>query len=82
MKQTFKDSLTRTKPPFASLMQQLGKKNPKNKILKPQSHSSNLLLKIERATITKTTTEKTIFYLLQNGKTCDYGKKKVHVDII
>ena len=58
MKQTFKDSLTRTKPPFASLMQQLGKKNPKNKILKPQSHSSNLLLKIERATITKTTTEK------------------------
>ena len=60
MKQTFRASLTGTKPPFASSMQQFGKNNPKNKIQKPQSQSSNLVSKIDRATTTKTTTEKKI----------------------
>ena len=58
MKQTFKASLIGTKPPFVSSMQQLGKNNPTNKIQKPQSQNSNLVLKIERATTIKTRTEK------------------------
>ena len=52
MKQVLRASLIGTKPPFASSTQQLG-----NKIQKPQSQNSNLILKIKRAT-TKITTEK------------------------
>lgn len=46
---TFRASLTRTRPPFASSMQQLGKNNPTPKIIKNRnSQNSNLVSKIEQ----------------------------------